>query len=72
VLLGKAYNSILPEKAAEYLGLSNDVVIQGSKLYQQLVSDYLALQQEKWTYDVEKKLLCPPKIEKRMLRFHLD
>jgi hypothetical protein len=29
ILLTKTYTSITPEKAAEYLGLSSDVIVQG-------------------------------------------
>ena len=67
-LLTKAYTSIPPEKAAEYLGLSNDVVIPGMFILclRRLI---VVLQQEKWTYDAEKNLLMPGKVALRITPF---
>jgi hypothetical protein len=67
-LLTKAYTSILPEKAAEYLGLSNDVVIPSTCILY-LSGLILVLQQEKWTYDAEKNLLMPGKVPLRITPF---
>jgi hypothetical protein len=66
VLLTKAYMSIPPEKAAEYLGLANDVVVSGMlvRVWGKLLM--IVLQHEKWTYDTEKNLLMPAKVVKRM------
>lgn len=78
-LLGKAYESIPPQKAAEYLGLSTDTVIPGAPPVPLLSPSsfpppyafpgyvlILALQQEKWTFDAEKNLLILAKEERRI------
>ena len=67
-LLTKAYTSIPPEKAAEYLGLSNDVVIPGTCILY-LSGLIVVLQQKKWTYDAEKNLLVPGKVSLRITPF---
>lgn len=67
VLLTKAYTSIPPEKAAEYLGLSKDVVVPGMFMYKWML--IVVLLQEKWTYDAEKNLLMPGEVVLRMASF---
>jgi len=55
-LLAKAYSSIPPEKAADYLGVSKEEVVPGT-----LIPDFSneALSQEGWTYNSDTHLLIP-------------
>ena len=64
-LLAKAYASIPPEKAAEYLGLPTDQIIRGILI--RVGELIVALQEQRWAYDAAKNLLIPAKIETRTI-----
>jgi hypothetical protein len=58
--LDKAYDSIPPEKAAEYLGLTEENVFSGILWPLLLIADGIVLEQAGWTYNAETRLLYPP------------